>query len=133
LLDDELASALPVWSPDSAKVAAGFETEVGIYDAMTGSPTSARIPLNDALLVASRDYDANSSKKAGSVPNVDAEPQASPAQIETPASFNPIVRLQWIEPETLFVQTGFIRLYDPEVRSFMRWHRIVVTSQATKL
>ena len=56
LLDDELADALPVWSPDASKVAAAFDTDVGIYDAATNRPTQARIHLRDSLLAASAAY-----------------------------------------------------------------------------
>ena len=47
LLDDALADALPVWSPDSSKVATAFDTDAAIYDAAyrqthTGKATFAR-------------------------------------------------------------------------------------------
>ena len=61
LLDDRLTEALPVWSPDSSKVATAFETDVMIYDAATGRPTQGRIRLSDPLLASSRVFDANQS------------------------------------------------------------------------
>jgi hypothetical protein len=42
LLDDELTEALPVWSPDSSKIADAFDTDVMIYDAALDKPTQAR-------------------------------------------------------------------------------------------
>src|SRR5258708_2836163 len=33
LLDDQLTEAWPAWSPDSSKVALGFDSDLGIYDA----------------------------------------------------------------------------------------------------
>ena len=56
LLDDELTEALPVWSPDSAKVATGFDTDLMLYDAATDKPTQARIRLRDALIAASKAF-----------------------------------------------------------------------------
>ena len=49
LLDDRSTEALPVWSPDAAKVATAFDTEVGIYDAATSRPTQARVPLREVV------------------------------------------------------------------------------------
>ncbi|HKR00918.1 MAG TPA: hypothetical protein VJT09_09605, partial [Pyrinomonadaceae bacterium] len=45
LLDDGLTEAGPAWSPDSSKVAAGFEADVKIYDATGEGPTQCLIPL----------------------------------------------------------------------------------------
>ena len=64
LLADDLTEALPVWCPDSSKVATAFDTDVMIYDAATAKPTQARIRLRDALINASRAYEQkNISKK----------------------------------------------------------------------
>ncbi|HEX8652033.1 MAG TPA: hypothetical protein VF708_14425 [Pyrinomonadaceae bacterium] len=121
LLDDALAAAPPVWSPDSSKVATAFETSVGIYDAITSQPTAARIQLREPLLVASAAYDE---KKLG----------AKNKREGTPVSFNPVVRLEWLLPETLFIQTGFVRKYPSEtVTNFMRWHALHLSPQAALL
>ena len=42
-LDDNLTAVHPVWSPDSSKVAAAFETQIRIYDANGTNPTQAAI------------------------------------------------------------------------------------------
>jgi hypothetical protein len=121
LLDDALAESPPVWSPDSSKVATAFETAVGIYDALTATPTSARIELREPLLAASRLYDE---KKLGAKKKGEG----------TPVSFNPFVKLEWLLPETLFVQTGFVRKYESEtVTNFMRWHVLHLSPQAALL
>ena len=57
LLDDQLAEAPIVWSPDSSKVATAFESDIGVYDAANKSPTQARIKLNETLLTASASYE----------------------------------------------------------------------------
>src|ERR1700686_3510153 len=45
LLDDALAEAPPVWSPDSSKVATAFGADIGIYAAASKAPTQAPIAL----------------------------------------------------------------------------------------
>jgi hypothetical protein len=143
LLDDQLMDAPPVWSPDSAKVATAFETDVAIYDAAGGSPTGARLPLRDPLLNASAAYDASRLKRAtagvpaagtSQPPGETGAPTSSAGG--TPISFNPIIRLEWLQPETLLVRTGFVRYYqnspDP-VRSYLRWHVLHLSPQAVVL
>ncbi|HYE64249.1 MAG TPA: hypothetical protein VD966_01625 [Pyrinomonadaceae bacterium] len=136
LLDDELTEALPVWSPDSAKVATAFDTQVGIYDAATETPTGARIPLHAPLLAASIAYDEKNLKKkaanAGGQTNGGAK--SEPQTGSPPISFNPIIRLLWPQPETLFLQTAYVRTYpnDP-VNSFPRWHTLHLSPQAALL
>lgn len=119
LLADELTDALPVWSPDASKVATAFDKDVAIYDALTQKPTAARIPLAEPLHAASVRYDEKTLKKASN----------------RPVSLNPIVRLDWPQPETLFIQTGFERIYtnEPPVSRFMRWHTLYLSPQATLL
>ncbi|HYG80070.1 MAG TPA: hypothetical protein VD861_06765 [Pyrinomonadaceae bacterium] len=121
LLDDRLMDAGPVWSPDSSKVASGFEAEVRIYDAAAETPTQAVVPLRDALLKASAEYDEKNLKgqKGGD---------------GAPVSFNPIVRLYWPEDRALFVQTAYVRIYASEpVVTFQRWHKLTLGLQATPL
>ncbi|MGB7923745.1 MAG: hypothetical protein WCF57_10925, partial [Pyrinomonadaceae bacterium] len=125
LLDDGLAEAPPVWSPDATKVATAFDTDVAIYDATGDTPTAARIKLREPLLAASVAYDEKrlGAKKKGANPGSDM-----------PVSFNPIVRLEWLLPETLFVQTGFVRKYPSEtVTNFLRWHALHLSPQASLL
>lgn len=143
LLDDELAEALPVWSPDSSKVATAFETNVAIYDAATNTPTQAQLPLRDALIAASKAYEKKSEQKKMEDQrrddNSSASPTASPSPEETtlpeiPASFNPIVRLEWSTPERLYFKTAFVRIMPNEaINTFQRWHLVHLSAQAAVL
>lgn len=134
LLDDSLTEALPVWSPDSSKVAAGFDTDVRIYDAAADTPTQANIPLRDALLQASAIYDENKLKKGKKPANDNGQTAPAPSTSSPPISFNPIVRLEWAEDKTLFIQTAYVRLFpnDP-INNFPRWHTIHLSPQAALL
>ena len=127
LLDDALAEAPPVWCPDSSKVATAFDTVVGIYDASGKPPTQAHIPLRDALIKASIQYEE---KKSGKKPDNDNAAQSG----RVPVSFNPIVRLDWPSPDRLHLQTAFVRMFpnDP-VNNFPRWHVLVLSPQAAVL
>lgn len=119
LLADELTDALPVWSPDASKVATAFDKDVAIYDALAEKPTAARIPLSEPLHAASVRYDEKTLKKTSN----------------RPVSLNPIVRLEWPQPETLFIETGFERIYmnEPPISRFMRWHTLALSPQAALL
>ena len=136
LLDDQLAAAPPVWSPDSSKVATAFDTDVGIYDAATSKPTQARIPLRDVLLAASVAYEQKTAASAAKK-NDNANQQAAVTQPTTdavPASFNPIVRLNWSTPEKLYIQTAYVRLLPHDlINNFQRWHLVVLSAQAAIL
>ena len=138
LLDDGLTEAWPVWSPDSSKVAAGFETEVKIYDAVAAQPTQASIPLRDPLLKASLDFDEkNLESKNKPSENRAGKPEeaaaAAPQTSGAPVSFNPIVRIIWPEDKTIFIQTAYIRIYATEpVVTFQRWHRLNLSIQAPR-
>lgn len=118
LLDDGLTDALPVWSPDSSKVATAFETDAAIYDAATETPTGARISLHDSLLAASIEYDEKNLH----------------VKTKSPVSLNPIIQLLWTEDKTLYVQTGFARTYEnePPVK-YPRWHTLHLSPQAAAL
>lgn len=134
LLDDQLTETLPVWSPDSSKVATAFETDVAIYDAANNKPTQARIPLRDALIAASITYEEkNASGKKKSDDNQDKAEPARTSQGPAP-SFNPIVRVEWPSPETLYLQTAYVRVYTNEtINTFRRWHRLLLSPQAAVL
>jgi hypothetical protein len=131
LLDDQSTEAWPVWSPDSSKVATAFESDAAIYDAATSKPTQARIHLRDALLAASVAYDEkNSTGKKKS----DSQNKAASQQRGLPASFNPIVRLEWPSPEKLYIETAYVRLIPNEpINTFQRWHRLLLSAQAAVL
>jgi hypothetical protein len=142
LLDDGLTDALPVWSPDGSKVATAFDTDVAIYDAMTSSPTQARLPLGDPLITASVSYEQKTaSKRVESPANNNSmkntpSPSPSPAasQPTVPPSFNPIVKLAWNSPERLYIQTAFVRLMPGEaINTFQRWHLVNLSAQAAIL
>jgi hypothetical protein len=134
LLDDQLTETLPAWSRDSAKVATAFETDVAIYDAATNKPTQARIPLREALVAASITYEEKnaSGKKKGD----DNKDKGQPPRNwqGPPPSFNPIVRVEWPSPETLYLQTAFVRVYTNEtINTFQRWHKLPLSPQAAVL
>lgn len=144
-LDDNLTIVRPVWSADSTKVAAAFDTQVRIYDAAGVNPTQAAIPLRNQLLISSQQYDRNQQRIAqngGSDANVDAntqQPQATPDQPLSTlpdekllVSYNPIVEIAWTADDTLYLQTAYLKRMKNEadnVRSFSRWHRLIFTAQ----
>ena len=135
LLDDEMTEALPVWSPDSSKVATAFDASVMVYDAAANRPTQARVRLRDSLIVASRAYEAKTATPVNEGNGGDSNAAASTAsEGATPASFNPIIRLEWVSPEKLYFETAFVRLIpnDP-ITSFQRWHLLVLSAQAAVL
>jgi hypothetical protein len=143
LLDDALTDALPVWSPDASKVATAFDTDVGIYDAVSNKPTQARLPLGGQLLAASVNYEqklggkkAEQPKSANANKTKSAAPSATPTPAEptVPASFNPIVRLEWPSPQRLYFQTAYVRLMPNEaINTFQRWHLLSLSAQAAVL
>ena len=128
LLDDELAQALPVWSPDSAKVATAFGVDIGIYDATGKAPTQARIVLREKMLTASAAFDEKSATKKSSD---EAKPDSTPTTT-VPVSFNPIVRIEWPQPEKLYLQTGYLDLRNL-MPTFSRWHLLTLSPQAVVL
>ncbi|MEP7214307.1 MAG: hypothetical protein ABI791_14605 [Acidobacteriota bacterium] len=143
-LDDNLTPVQPVWSPDSSKVAVGYDKQVRVYDAVGNAPTQAAIPLRNNLLISSAAYDREQSKKLQetNVP-ADANVQPTPAAAapeapttlpdeNTLVSFNPIVALAWPSDDLLYFQTAFIKRMKNEAdsaMSFQRWHRLVFTPQ----
>jgi hypothetical protein len=142
LLDDGLAEALPVWSPDASKVATAFETDVAIYDAATDKPTQARLPLRDQLIAASIVYEQKvaakkaqqGSKESNAAPAATPSPVAQVSSQGIPASFNPIVRLEWASPERLYFQTAYILVLPNEtISTFPRWHLLQLSAQAAVL
>jgi hypothetical protein len=152
LLDDRLTDVAPVWSPDGSKVATAFDFDVAVYDAAGGAPTAAGLPLADPLRSASKEYDKKILKKddAGKNGNAGGEAgkaggeagkqgdgaQPTPAGEEVIISLNPFVRLEWLEPETLFAQTAYVRFFQNEpvpVVSYKRWHVLKLYPQAALL
>ncbi len=153
LLDDRLTDVAPVWSPDGAKVATAFDYDVTVYDASGGTPTGASLPLREPLYNSSIVYDeqvlarkaaaadANptpSSKKKSDTPSNNAAATVTTTNNATGErvvnSFNPFVRLEWVEPETIFAQTAFVRFYRNEpvpITTYPRWHVLKLSPQAT--
>lgn len=147
-LDDALTAVQPVWSPDSSKVAAGFDTQVRIYDAAGTAPTQAAVPLRNQLLISSQAYDSEQQGKLNAA-NVPADPNSNtntnanaavnsalpPNTLPDPStlvSFNPIVALAWPTNDQLYFQTAFIKRMKNEtdsVTSFQRWHRLILSPQ----
>ena len=132
LLDDQLAEAPPVWSPDSSKIATAFGSDVGIYDAANKLPTQARIKLNETLLTASAAYEEKLPGKKVDSTKPDQSPAISPANAFH-SSFNPIVRLEWPTPENMYMETAFIRLFNEPVHTWSRWHLVTFSPQAAIL
>lgn len=128
LLDDALAEAPPVWSPDSSKVATAFGVDIGIYDAAGKAPTQARIVLRERLLTASIAFDERSAPKKN-----DAAPESSPVTSSNPVSFNPIARVEWPTPEKLYVETAYVTLRSELIKTFSRWHVLTLSPQAVVL
>jgi len=132
LLDDELTEALPDWCPDSSKVADAFEADVMIYDAASNKPTQARIRLRDAVIAASRVYEERNA--GGNKKSDESKAPENPSTGGTPASFNPIIRLEWTTPEKLFLETAYVRLMPSDtITTFQRWHLLALSSQAAIL
>ncbi|MFL6228670.1 MAG: hypothetical protein ACJ741_07810 [Pyrinomonadaceae bacterium] len=140
LLSDQLMDALPVWSPDAAKVATAAETNVAVFDAAGDHPTGALLPLRDPLITSSADYDAKhlrqpQATKAGEQKDEKGTTPTTPAS-GTPLSFNPVIRLEWVTPETLLVETGYVRIFQNEsepTRRYLRWHILHLSPQAIVL
>lgn len=144
-LDDALTLVKPVWSPDSAKVADAFDTQVRIYDAAGNNPTQAAIPLRNHLLLSSQAFDREQQLKLSANTNADANTAANtlPSSNHPPTttlpepsslvSFNPIIDLEWTADDILYFQTAFVRRMKNEsdsVTSFSRWHRLILSPQA---
>jgi hypothetical protein len=139
-LDDALTAVQPVWSPDSAKVSVGFDTQIRIYDSSGNQPTQAAIPLRNNLLISSQAFDREQQRKLESA-NGDQNTGAAntaglPATLPDAASlvsFNPIVSLKWDPENIVYFQTAYIKRMKNEadnVTSFPRWHRVVLSPQA---
>ena len=137
LLDDELAETPPVWSPDSSKVATAFGADIGIYDAANKAPTQARLELRERLLTASAAFDEKSapgkSKPADSPNKAGSTPANVAPSVALPVSFNPIVRLEWPTPDKLYLETAYVSLRSELIKTFARWHLLVLSPQAAVL
>ena len=135
-LDDGLTAVQPVWSPDSAKVAAAFDTQVRVYDSGGNTPTQAAIPLRNNLLISSKVFDDDQARKLADA-NVQtntapAQPLTALPDEKTLVSYNPVVAISWPADSELYFQTAFIKRMKNEadsVTSFPRWHRLILTPQ----
>ncbi len=133
-LDDNLTMVRPVWSPDSAKVAAAVDRQVRIYDAIGNAPTQAAIPLRNQLLISSKAFDENLQRQEQGNVNAPANQETATLPDESSlVSFNPIITLEWTADELLYLQTGYIKQMKNETdsaRSYLRWHRLIFSPQA---
>ena len=139
-LDDALTTIHPVWSPDSTKVAVGFDNQIRIYDAAGTNPTQAAIPLRNQLLISSQAYDQKVQQQAQDA-NTDAEANttSSPTQPlsmlpdeKSLVSYNPIVEIAWPQDDLIYLETAYLKRMKNEadnVTSFARWHRLILTPQ----
>lgn len=143
-LDDNLTAVHPVWSPDSAKVAVGFDKQIRIYDAIGDQPTQAAIPLRNQLLISSQAYDqkVNNEQNPQGSANVETNTNTNPVQPSTTlpdektlVSFQPIINLEWTVDNLLYLQTGYIKQFKTGdgARSSLRWHRLILSPQATAI
>ena len=146
-LDDALTAVQPVWSADSTKVACAYEHQIRLYDADGNAPTQAAIPLRNNLLLSSQTYDREQQQKLNAE-NIQTDENSAPPATNTNSaqpntlpdektlvSFNPIVGLSWPSDDLLYFQTAYIKRMKNEadsVTSFQRWHRLVLTPQATR-
>lgn len=140
-LDDGLTKVQPVWSPDSSKVAAAFDTQIRIYDSGGNPPTQAAVPLRNQLLLSSQAYERLQAEKLnapadGSTPAANTTAGAQPTTLPDPntlVSFNPIVTLNWTSDDLLYLETASVKRMKIETDSainFARWHRLVLSPQA---
>ena len=144
-LDDNMTAVRPVWSSDSAKIAAAFGNQIRLYDASGTNPTQAAIPLRNQLLISSQAYDRdqqrqlqasntdpNSNTPANTAPVAD-QPLSTLPDEKLLVSFNPIVELAWPADDLLYLKTAYVKRMKNEgdsVMSFARWHRLALTAQA---
>jgi len=139
-LDDNLTAVQPVWSPDSAKIADAFETQIRIYDANGTTPTQAAIPLKNQLLLSAQAYDREQARiAANSVadPNTTSTPMPEQPSTTLPdekqlVSYNPIVEVAWTAEDLLYAKTAYLKRMKNEadnVTSFSRWHRLILSPQ----
>ncbi|HEX8351379.1 MAG TPA: hypothetical protein VF611_00535 [Pyrinomonadaceae bacterium] len=128
LLDDRLTPVEPAWSPDGSKLATAFDYDVAVYDAAGGAPTGAGLSLREPLRAASVEYDARVFQKG------EPQPAAAPSSEAVLISMNPFVRLEWVEPGTVYAQTAFVHIYhDEPVFKYPRWHVLRLSPQAAVL
>jgi hypothetical protein len=87
------------------------------------------------LIAASRIYEEkNSTGNKTRDQNASKPETATTSQSAIPASFNPIVRLEWPAPEKLFLQTAYVRLLpNDSISTFQRWHVLNLGPQAAVL
>ena len=135
LLDDAQAEAPPVWSPDSSKVATAFGVDVGVYDGASKAPTQARIKLQDNMIGASIAYEERISANTRTGKPTD-KPGTEPVRSQNPEShfsLNPVVRLDWVTPDSLYIETAYVRIPPKEAYTWKRWHLLTLSPQAAVL
>ncbi len=144
LLDDNLTGVFPAWSPDSSKVAVGFDTQIRLYDSVAVTPTQAAVPLRNQMLISAQTYDAaklaEAASAAGNTADTGTAQQPSSPPTSLPdekdlISFQPIVKVEWPLDDMIYLQTGLVKEFQvgEGVRNHMRWHRVILSPQAVTL
>lgn len=148
-LDDNLTAVRPVWSPDSAKVAVAYDTQIRIYDSAGIGPTQAAVPLRNQLLLSSQAYDrelhkrseaananaesnTNANANLSNTASVPDQPQTTLPDEKELVSYNPIIDIAWTADDIIYLMTAYVRRMKNDadsVTSYSRWHRIILTEQ----
>jgi hypothetical protein len=125
---------------------------VAVYDAGGGAPTGGALALGEQLRAASAEYDARvfadgnagaaatpapvregARENAGANTGAAAGGEGAAAREAVLISFNPIVRLEWVEPESVYAQTAYVRFFRNEplpTFKYARWHLVRLYPQA---
>jgi hypothetical protein len=77
--------------------------------------------------------DSNGSSVAEATPE---QPLSTLPDEKLLVSYNPIVELVWTSDDLLYLQTAYLRRMKNEaesVRSFSRWHRLILAVQAAQV
>jgi dipeptidyl aminopeptidase/acylaminoacyl peptidase len=135
ILDDNLSASLPVWSPDSAKIAMAYDRRIHLYDFIGDNPTQGAVPLRNELLISSEAFDrAERAGQEAASTTVEKSSQVTTLPDEkTLISYQPIVVLAWTATDTIYFKTGLVKdlVNGERVRGSERWHRLILTPQAT--
>ncbi len=100
-------------------------TSEGASGATSGSAVPATAPRGAS----------GSGNRASASSAAAASAGASGSSAKTlPPSFNPIVNLEWVSPDKLYVQTAYVRLLQNDtINTFQRWHLLILSPQAAVL
>ena len=124
ILDDNVTTVHPVWSPDSAKVALAYDKNVRIYDATGDTPTQAEIPLRNQLLLSSKTFDDELRRKEQSADantNADSNANGSVNADTNANNVNSNINLQTNQPIPANSATGAL----PDENSLVSFNPII--------